>query len=129
MVVDAALKLPGLPREKVLATIVELLEVTMMRIGNEEYARTDKSFGLANLLRSRQVNVDGKAVEFRFRGKSGVFHTIKPEGRRLARIIARVRDLPGQERFPYLGADGAPHTVDTVDSADVNGYLRARWRR
>jgi DNA topoisomerase-1 len=118
--VDAALKLPGLPREKVLATIVELLEVTMMRIGNEEYARTNKSFGLTTL-RSRHVNVDGKAVEFRFRGKSGVFHAIKLQDRRLARIIARIRDLPGQELFQYIDDDGEPRTVD---SADVNDYLR-----
>ena len=119
--VDAALSLPGLPREKVLATIVELLEVTMMRIGNEEYARTNKSFGLTTL-RARHVNVDGKAVEFRFRGKSGVFHAIKLEDRRLARIIARVRELPGQELFQYLDDAGATHTVG---SADVNDYLRA----
>ena len=121
MAVDAALKLPGLPREKVLATIVHLLEVTMMRIGNEEYARTNKSFGLTTL-RSRHVKVDGKAVEFRFRGKSGVFHTIKLEDRRLARIIARTRDLPGQDLFQYVDDDGEQHTVG---SADVNDYLRA----
>jgi DNA topoisomerase-1 len=119
--VDAALKLPGLPREKVLATIVHLLEVTMMRIGNEEYARTNKSFGLTTL-RSRHVKVDGKEIEFRFRGKSGVFHTIKLEDRRLARIIARTRDLPGQDLFQYLDDDGEQHTVG---SADVNDYLRA----
>lgn len=119
--VDEALKLPGLPREKVLATIVHLLEVTMMRIGNEEYARTNKSFGLTTL-RSRHVKVDGKEVEFRFRGKSGVFHTIKLEDRRLAKIIARTRDLPGQELFQYVDDDGEQHTVD---SADVNEYLRA----
>ena len=119
--VDEALKLPGLPREKVIATIVYLLEVTMMRIGNEEYARTNKSFGLTTL-RSRHVKVDGKEVEFRFRGKSGVFHTIKLEDRRLARIIARTRDLPGQELFQYVDDDGEQHSVD---SADVNEYLRA----
>jgi DNA topoisomerase-1 len=119
--VDAALKLPGLPREKVLATIVRLLEVTMMRIGNEEYARTNKSFGLTTL-RSRHVKVEGKDIEFRFRGKSGVFHTIKLEDRRLARIIARTRDLPGQDLFQYLDDDGEQHTVG---SADVNDYLRA----
>lgn len=119
--VDAALKLPGLPREKVLATIVHLLEVTMMRIGNEEYARTNKSFGLTTL-RSRHVKVDGKAVEFRFRGKSGVFHAIKLEDRRLARIIARPRDLPGQDLFQYVDDEGEQHTVG---SADVNDYLRA----
>jgi DNA topoisomerase-1 len=119
--VDAALKLPGLPREKVLATIVHLLEVTMMRIGNEEYARTNKSFGLTTL-RARHVKVDGKAVEFRFRGKSGVFHTIKLEDRRLARIIARTRELPGQDLFHYLDDDGEQHAVG---SHDVNDYLRA----
>jgi DNA topoisomerase-1 len=118
--VDAALKLPGLPREKVLATIVRLLEVTMMRIGNEEYARTNKSFGLTTL-RTRHVKVDGKAVEFHFRGKSGVFHDIKVEDRRLARIIERTRELPGQELFQYVDGDGERHTVD---SADVNDYLR-----
>jgi DNA topoisomerase-1 len=119
--VDAALSLPGLPREKVLATIVHLLEVTMMRIGNEEYARTNKSFGLTTL-RSRHVKVAGKEVEFRFRGKSGVFHTIKLEDRRLARIIARTRELPGQDLFQYIDDDGHQHTVG---SADVNDYLRA----
>jgi DNA topoisomerase-1 len=118
--VDTALKLPGLPREKVLATIVRLLEVTMMRIGNEEYARANKSFGLTTL-RTRHVKVDGKAVEFHFRGKSGVFHNIKVEDRRLARIIARTRELPGQELFQYVDGDGERHTVG---SADVNDYLR-----
>ena len=118
--VDAALSLPGLPREKVLATVVYLLELTMMRIGNEEYARTNKSFGLTTL-RNRHVHIDGKAVEFRFRGKSGVFHTVKVEDRRLARIIQRTRDLPGQELFQYIDEHGEPHTID---SADVNEYLR-----
>lgn len=118
--VDAALKLSGLPREKVLATVVYLLELTMMRIGNEEYARTNKSFGLTTL-RNRHVLIDGKAVEFRFRGKSGVFHTVKVEDRRLARIIQRSRDLPGQELFQYIDEHGEPHTID---SADVNEYLR-----
>jgi DNA topoisomerase-1 len=119
--VDAALRLPGLPREKVLATIVYLLQVTMMRIGNEEYARANKSFGLTTL-RNRHVRVDGGAVEFHFRGKSGVYHDIKVDDRRLARVIARVRDLPGQELFQYLDDDGQRHAVD---SADVNEYLRA----
>ena len=118
--VDTALKLHGLPREKVLATVVYLLELTMMRIGNEEYARTNKSFGLTTL-RNRHVHIDGKAVEFRFRGKSGVFHAVKVEDRRLARIIRRTRDLPGQELFQYVDEHGEPHTID---SADVNDYLR-----
>ena len=118
--VDAALKLNGLPREKVLATVVYLLELTMMRIGNEEYARANKSFGLTTL-RNRHVQIDGKAVAFRFRGKSGVFHNVKVEDRRLARIIQRTRELPGQELFQYLDEDGEPHSID---SADVNEYLR-----
>lgn len=118
--VDKALKLPGLPREKVLATIVRLLEVTMMRIGNEEYARTNKSFGLTTL-RSRHVKVDGKDIDFNFRGKSGVFHTIHLEDRRLARIIAKTRELPGQDLFQYIDEDGEPHTID---SGDVNEYLQ-----
>jgi DNA topoisomerase-1 len=118
--VDAALELPGLPREKVLATVVYLLQATMMRIGNEEYARTNKSFGLTTL-RSRHVHVDGRAVQFRFRGKSGVFHDVTVEDKRLARIIARIRDLPGQDLFQYLDADGEAHAIG---SADVNDYLR-----
>ena len=119
--VDAALSLPGLPREKVLATIVYLLQATLMRIGNEEYARSNKSFGLTTL-RDRHVRIDGSEVEFRFRGKSGVYHSVKLDDRRLARIIARTRDLPGQELFQYLDKDGSRHSVG---SADVNEYLRA----
>lgn len=118
--VDRALSLPGLPREKVLATIVYLLEATMMRIGNEEYARTNQSFGLTTL-RSRHVRIDGSDVEFRFRGKSGVHHQVKVHDRRLARIIQRTRDLPGQELFHYVDDDGTTHTVG---SHDVNEYLR-----
>ncbi len=118
--VDRALRLPGLPREKVLATIVYLLETTMMRVGNEEYARTNKSFGLTTL-RHRHARIEGSDVEFRFRGKSGVFHKVKVHDRRLARIIGRLRDLPGQELFHYIDDDGE---LRTVDSADVNDYLR-----
>jgi DNA topoisomerase-1 len=119
--VDEALKLPGLPREKVLATVVYLLQATMMRIGNEEYARHNKSFGLTTL-RDRHVRIDGSEVEFHFRGKSGVRHSIKVDDPRLARIIKRSRDLPGQELFQYIGDDGERHAVG---SADVNDYLRA----
>jgi DNA topoisomerase-1 len=118
--VDRALSLPGLPREKVLATIVYLLEATMMRIGNDEYARENKSYGLTTL-RNRHVKIDGSEVEFRFRGKSGVYHDVKVHDRRLARIIQRTRDLPGQDLFQYLDEDGERHTVG---SADVNDYLR-----
>ncbi|MES3021297.1 MAG: DNA topoisomerase IB [Pseudomonadota bacterium] len=119
--VDAALELPGLPREKVLATIVYLLQTTMMRIGNEEYARTNKSFGLTTL-RNRHVRIDGSDIEFNFRGKSGVFHAVKVHDKRLARIIRRTRDLPGQELFQYVDDDG---TLHSVGSADVNDYLRS----
>jgi len=118
--VDRALKLPGLPREKVLATIVYLLEATMMRVGNEEYARTNKSFGLTTL-RTRHVRIDGSDVEFRFRGKSGVYHKVKVHDRRLSRIIARTRDLPGQDLFQYVDDDGETHSIG---SSDVNDYLR-----
>jgi DNA topoisomerase-1 len=115
------LRKPGLPREKVLATIVYLLEATLMRIGNEEYARENKSFGLTTL-RDRHVRLDGGKVQFRFRGKSGVHHAVEVQDRRLARIIARIRDLPGQELFQYEDDDGNPHAID---SADVNDYLHA----
>jgi DNA topoisomerase-1 len=118
--VDRALGLPGLPREKVLATIVYLLEATMMRIGNDEYARENKSYGLTTL-RNRHVKIDGSEVEFRFRGKSGVYHNVKVNDRRLARIIQRSRELPGQDLFEYLDDDRQPHTVN---SSDVNDYLR-----
>jgi DNA topoisomerase-1 len=119
--VDRALSLPGMPREKMLATIVYLLEATMMRVGNEEYARTNKSFGLTTL-RNRHVKVDGSDVEFRFRGKSGVYHKVQVHDRRVARIIRRSRDLPGQELFQYVDDDGETHSID---SSDVNDYLRA----
>jgi DNA topoisomerase I len=118
--VDRALDLPGLPREKVLATIVYLLETTMIRVGNEEYARTNKSFGLTTL-RRRHVKIDGSDVQFSFRGKSGVYHKVKIHDRRLARIIQRTRDLPGQDLFEYVDDDGETHTID---SSDVNDYLR-----
>jgi len=119
--VDAALRLPGLPREKMLATIVYLLQATMMRIGNEEYARENKSFGLTTL-RGRHVRIDGSEVEFRFRGKSGVHHAVKVQDRRLARIIRQTRDLPGQDLFQYVDDEGQPHAIG---SQDVNEYLQA----
>jgi DNA topoisomerase-1 len=118
--VEKALKLPGLPREKVLATVVYLLQATMMRIGNEEYARHNKSFGLTTL-RDRHVHIDGSEVEFHFRGKSGVSHAITVDDPRLARIVKKSRDLPGQELFQYIDEDGERCSVD---SADVNDYLR-----
>lgn len=118
--VDAALALPGLPREKVLATVVHLLQATMMRVGNEEYARSNRSFGLTTL-RDRHVKIDGAKVEFQFRGKSGVRHAIRISDQRLARIIKRTRDLPGQDLFQYVDDDGQQRAIG---SADVNEYLR-----
>ena len=118
--VARGMQLPGLPREKVLATIVHLLELTMMRIGNEEYARTNKSFGLTTL-RTRHVQVDGSAVAFHFRGKSGVRHDIRLSDRKLARVLQRMRELPGQELFQYIDENGERHGID---SGDVNDYLR-----
>jgi DNA topoisomerase I len=118
--VDSALRLPGLPREKMLATVVYLLENTMMRIGNEEYARENHSFGLTTLC-NRHAHIDGSEVEFQFRGKSGVRHAVRIHDRRLARIIRQSRDLPGQELFQYLDDNGQQQSVG---SADVNNYLR-----
>jgi DNA topoisomerase-1 len=113
------LALPGLPREKVLATIVRLLESTFIRIGNPEYARTNHSFGLTTLQR-RHVAIDGAHLTFRFQGKSGVAHTIQLTDRRLARIVRTCRDTPGYELFDYLDHDGKPHAIG---SSDVNDYL------
>ena len=118
--IDADLARPGLPREKVLAAVVRLLETTLIRVGNEEYARTNKSFGLTTM-RDRHVRVGKKSVRFEFRGKSGVKHEIDLADPRLARVVGRCRDLPGQELFQYLDEEDQPRTID---SADVNAYLR-----
>src|SRR5881398_1493998 len=114
------LKLPGLPQQKVLATIVRLLERTFIRIGNEEYARENKSFGLTTL-RNRHVKVKGPQVVFRFRGKSGRQHEVDVTDRRLAKVIAKCQDLPGQDLFQYLDEDGE---MQNITSQDVNEYLR-----
>ena len=119
--VEHDLGLRGMPREKVLAALVRLLETTLIRVGNEEYARTNKSFGLTTM-RTRHVDIDGATIRFRFRGKSGKTHRIALTDRRLARIVARCRELPGQELFHYLDEDGEPRMLE---SADVNEYLRA----
>ena len=109
----------GLPREKVLAAIVALLEKTMIRIGNEEYAKENKSYGLTTM-RRRHVRVEGGHLAFDFRGKHGIQHHIDLNDSRLARVIDRCQHLPGQELFHYLGEDGEPHHVT---SDDVNRYL------
>jgi DNA topoisomerase-1 len=117
--VDLDLGRPGLPREKVLATIVRLLETTFIRVGNQEYARENHSYGLTTL-RTRHVDVDGATVHFNFKGKSGVRHSIDLDDRQLARVVKRCLDLPGYELFQYMDECGAHRTVD---AADVNDYL------
>ncbi|HZR83874.1 MAG TPA: DNA topoisomerase IB [Candidatus Binatia bacterium] len=110
----------GLSRERVLATIVRLLETTFARIGNDEYARTNGSFGLTTL-RNRHARVSTTTVRLRFRGKSGKEHEVAVSDRRIAAIVRRCQDLPGQELFQYVDDDGA---VRSIDSSDVNAYLR-----
>lgn len=110
----------GLPREKVLATIVRLLETTLIRVGNEEYARDNKSYGLTTL-QDRHAEIRSGKIVFRFRGKSGKQHVFDIRNRKLASIVKRCRDLPGYELFQYIDESGAP--VD-ITSSDVNDYLR-----
>jgi DNA topoisomerase I len=118
--VRAHLALPGLPREKLLAMIVRLLERTSIRVGNEEYARTNDSFGLTTM-RNRHVRIDGHHIEFDFRGKSRKSHRIVLRDPRLAELLRECQDLPGYELFRYREEDGA---VRSVDASDVNGYLK-----
>jgi DNA topoisomerase-1 len=109
-----------LSREKVLATVVQLLEGTLIRVGNETYARENRSYGLTTL-RDRHVDVDGSEITFEFKGKSNTRHSVGLRDRRLARVITRLKDLPGQELFQYVDDDGTRHSVT---SDDVNDYLR-----
>jgi DNA topoisomerase I len=118
---DAHTRKPGVTREKVLAAVVQLLEKTLIRVGNEEYAKDNGSFGLTTL-RDQHATVTGGRVRFEFRGKSGVKHAIDLHDARLARIVKACRDLPGYELFQYVDDDGRRQAVD---SADVNDYLRA----
>jgi len=111
---------PGLPSEKVLAALVRLLETTLIRVGNEEYARQNRSFGLTTL-RNGHVSVSGSLVEFRFRGKSRKDHVVKVRDRRLAAIVEECRALPGPSLFQYLDGKGRRRGVN---SDDVNAYLR-----
>ncbi|GAC1314767.1 MAG: DNA topoisomerase IB [Chloroflexota bacterium] len=118
--VDADLRLRGLPRRKVLATVVKLLEETSIRIGNEEYRRENRSFGLTTML-DRHARFDATGVRFEFKGKSGKMHSVKLADRRLARIVKQCQDIPGQELFQYLDEDGQRHSIE---SSDVNAYLK-----
>jgi DNA topoisomerase-1 len=114
------LRLPGLPREKVLATVVSLLEATSVRVGNDEYAKQNGSFGLTTL-RNRHVKIQGDQLFFHFRGKSGIEHTVEITHPRLARVVRSCQSIPGHELFTYRDEEGAVHSVD---SGDVNQYLR-----
>lgn len=110
----------GLPRDKILATVVRLLELTLIRVGNEEYAKHNDSFGLSTM-RDRHVHVSGSRMRFEFRGKSGILHMIDLEDRRLAKIVRQSQDLPGYELFQYVDASGRRQTIH---SSDVNEYLQ-----
>ncbi len=116
----ADLSARGLPREKVLAAIVQLLEGTLIRVGNESYARENRSYGLTTL-RDKHVDIDGSEIVFEFTGKGGKRHSVDIRDRRLARIVSQLRDLPGQTLFQYVADDGSRHSVG---SHDVNAYLR-----
>jgi DNA topoisomerase-1 len=118
--VEQDLAQPALPQEKILAAIVRLMETTLIRVGNVEYAKQNQSYGLTTM-RGKHVRVDGSTITFKFQGKSGVRHTVDINDRRLARIIQRCQDIPGYELFQYVDGEGQHHTID---SADVNDYLR-----
>ena len=118
--VEQDLSKPGLPRKKVLATVVRLLDCTGIRIGNDEYARSNRSFGLTTL-QDRHVEVSGSNIRFEFRGKSGKIHSVSLNDRRLARIVQRCQDIPGENLFQYIDED---EVRQTVSSGDVNDYLR-----
>lgn len=118
--VDEHLMQRSMGREKVLATVVALLESTLIRVGNTQYAKANKSYGLTTL-RNRHVEVRGNSIHFHFRGKSGVEHEITLKNPRLAKIVRRCREIPGQQLFQYLDDDGHRHTVT---SSDINEYLQ-----
>lgn len=118
--VERDLSRSGLPREKILATVVRLLETTLIRVGNEEYARQNDSFGLTTM-RDRHVDVSGATLKFEFRGKSGITHAIDLTDRRLAKIVKQSQDLPGYELFQYIDENGAGRSID---ASDVNTYLK-----
>jgi DNA topoisomerase I len=118
--IEADLSEPGLSRNKLLATVVRLLELTLIRVGNEEYARANESYGLTTL-RDHHVRVERARLMFRFRGKSGKPHEVEVTDRRLAAVIKRCRTLPGQELFQYIDDEG---NAQSIDSTAVNAYLR-----
>jgi DNA topoisomerase-1 len=118
--IEADLALAGLPRRKVLATVVRLLECTQIRVGNDEYARNNDSYGLTTL-RDHHVEISGSTLRFEFKGKSGKLHTVDLADRRLARIVARCQAIPGEDLFQYIDEAGERQTIG---SGDVNDYIR-----
>lgn len=118
--VEKDLSLPGLPRDKILATIVRLLEITLIRVGNDEYAKENGSYGLTTL-RNNHVKILGPNIKFRFKGKGGKLHDVGIKDKHLARIIAKCQEIPGYELFQYQNETGE---YVSVDSSDVNAYLR-----
>lgn len=114
------MRLPGLAREKVLATVVHLLETTLIRVGNDDYARQNSSYGLTTL-QDKHVKVDGSEIRFNFKGKSGRIWRLGVKDRRVAKVVRACQELPGQELFQYLDDAGE---VRDVTSSDVNAYLR-----
>lgn len=115
------LRKPGLPREKIIATVIELLDGTLIRVGNEEYARANGSYGLTTL-RDHHAQIRGQKIHLQFKAKSGKTREVDFHGPRVARIVRKCQDLPGQQLFQYINGDGTPHRLE---SADVNRYLRA----
>ncbi len=118
--VDADMRKQGLPRAKVLATVVSLLEKSLIRVGNEDYAKENKSYGLTTL-RTRHLEVEGATMRFDFKGKSGKTWNLDVKDRRVAKVVRSIQDLPGQQLFQYLDEDGKRQPID---SSDVNAYLR-----
>ena len=118
--IERDLALPALPRDKVLAAVVRVMEITLIRVGNEEYAKANKSFGVTTL-RDRHVRIAGGRAVFEFLGKSGKVHKTGFRDRRLAQVVKACQDVPGQRLFQYVDEDGARHAIE---SADVNAYLR-----
>ncbi len=118
--IDADMGQRGLPREKVLATIVHLLDTTLIRVGNDEYAKNNKSYGLTTL-KDQHAKIEGATLRFVFTGKHGKSWRLTIKNRRVAKVVKATQDLPGQRLFQYVGEDGAPQSVT---STDVNAYLR-----
>jgi len=116
---DPDMRRHGLPREKILAVVVRLLETTRIRVGNDEYAKQNDSFGLTTL-RTEHVNASGSEISFHFRGKSGKIHDFSVRDRRLASVVRKLLDLPGKELFQYVDQDGE---LRTITSDEVNAYL------